>query len=446
MGSLVVPYSEKFEDYLRDESGLVGRAESLSFPDKETEVQEIVKTMRDLGTSLTVQGGKTGLLGGAVPPGGHLMSLTKLRQVKGLAGNKLVVEPGVTLQEVKQVLAKTNLFWPPDPSEGTATVGGVAALGARGMCAHYYGDTARHIEAVRVVLADGSCRLVKRGELWAGRDLLDLFLGKEGLFGVVTELTLLLQEKPEEKWGIIFFFSTESEVIAFARAARKVEVPGAYVAALQYLDRHIQELLRKSRQVVPRLQKLPELMESGAGMVYVEIHGAWPGVEEVAEALMEAGLACGSDPDTALAVSGEAEVERMRLYRHLAVECIGLQAKGPRLSMDVRVAEGALEAVLSGFRARCDAQGIKAGVMGSLGSGLLNINILADNEALWQRGKDFLLDWLEAMKQYLAVGGGIGKTRRELFAKLAGDEAVQGIRRLKEMLDPQHLLNPGNMV
>lgn len=446
MSILVLPYSEKYEGYLRDESGLTGRAESISFPEKEAEVRDIVKTMADTGTSLTIQGGKTGLWGGAVPKGGHLMSLANVKQVKELAGNRLVVEPGVTLQEVRQVLARTSLFWPPDPSEETATVGGVAATGARGMCAHHYGETARHIEAVRVVLADGSVREIKRGELLAGKDALDLFLGTEGLFGVVTELTLLLQEKPREKWGIIFFFSSESDVAAFAAAAGRIKAAGAHVTALEYLDRHIRDLLHKSRQLLPRLQELPPLAESDAGLVYVEIHGMEPGIEEVAEALMEAALACGSDPETALAVSGEAEVEKMRLYRHLAVECIGLQTVLPRIGMEARVREGCLENVLADFRARCDAQGIKAGVMGSLGSGLLNISLLADSEESARQGKVFLADWLEATRSRITVGGGIGKTRKEFFAKLAGEEAVEEIKRLKKVLDPLNLLNPGNMV
>ena len=128
---LIHPMRESFHDYLKDESKMMGAAESISFPESEAEIEKVLQLMRESRTPVTIQGGKTGVVGGAVPLRGHIMNLSHMKQVKsfslGQDGSALLtVEPGVTLEDLRKVIqrleAPEGFFWPPDPSELTATL------------------------------------------------------------------------------------------------------------------------------------------------------------------------------------------------------------------------------------------------------------------------------------------------------------------------------------
>ena len=247
------PMNETFQDYLQDESKMVGEAESISFPENEAEIGKILQVMRENRTPVTIQGGKTGVVGSAVPVRGHIMNLSHMKKVKSLSMTKngaalLKVEPGVTLIELRKAIQRLEtreaLFWPPDPSESNATIGGIASTDARGICFHLYGNTPSYITGLRVMNANGSIRELQRGQdavVINGnpKDLLDVYLGGEGMYGVITELTLRLIPKPKEVWGIGFFFGKQAHGMSFADQlkATSVEVQNAHIAAIEYLDR-----------------------------------------------------------------------------------------------------------------------------------------------------------------------------------------------------------------
>lgn len=194
--ALIYPLEEKYQDYLSDESRMVGRASSISFPETEEEIVAIITAMRRNPIPITIQGGKTGIAGGAVPLHGHILNLSKMNRVKqliltGQGETLLKVEPGITLlelaREIKKLESEEELFWPPDPTETAATVGGIASCNAKGISAHHYGETREHIVGAKVALSNGVTQELKRGEtfvpfLRGQEDLLDLFLGGEGLF------------------------------------------------------------------------------------------------------------------------------------------------------------------------------------------------------------------------------------------------------------------------
>ena len=146
------PLDEKYREYLRDESKLEGLADSISFPKNAQEVQAVLAAMARQGLGVTVQGGRTGIVGAAVPQGGHLLNLSRMDQVldyRAEDGRHLLnVQPGVTLMElaarIHTLKSGTRLFWPVDSTEPTATVGGVAASDAKGISAWYYGGAAQH--------------------------------------------------------------------------------------------------------------------------------------------------------------------------------------------------------------------------------------------------------------------------------------------------------------
>jgi len=222
---LIFSLDDRYTDYLTDESGLQGAADSISFPKTEEEIVHIVGYMADHHTPVTIQGGKTGILGGSVPNGGYLMNLSRFKGVKDFStqgGYYLTVESGITLEELEatcdRLQADVPLFWPPDPTEKTASVGGVVSCGSAGCTAGYYGATKDYVETLRVVDAGGTVQTLHRRD---PKNSVDLYLSREGILGVVTGLTLRLIEKPKEIWGIAFFFNTTEDTVRFAEGLQK---------------------------------------------------------------------------------------------------------------------------------------------------------------------------------------------------------------------------------
>ena len=190
---LIIPFSDIYTAYLRDESRTVGQAESISFPRCEEDVRSVLQTLHTSGTPVTVQGARTGLAAAAVPNGGHIMNLSGMDRVLSLReeGGRfyLTAQPGVLLLNLRKMIAKREFdtagwsdaslaaldalraapeqFFPTDPTETTAALGGMAACNASGARSYRYGPMRRHITALRAILPDGRTIALRRGQLFA---------------------------------------------------------------------------------------------------------------------------------------------------------------------------------------------------------------------------------------------------------------------------------------
>lgn len=154
MSATIKPFTDEFEEYGRDESRASGEASSISFPTTENEVRAILEKLHAERVPVTVQGARTGLAAGAVPHGGHILNTSRMNRYLGLRRDEqgqflLRVEPGVVLSELRKQLSKKVLptagwdqasleayeefqeapeqFFPTDPTEASACLGGMAA-------------------------------------------------------------------------------------------------------------------------------------------------------------------------------------------------------------------------------------------------------------------------------------------------------------------------------
>jgi D-lactate dehydrogenase (cytochrome) len=442
---------ERHQDCLGDESALTGQAESISFPTSEPEVQAVIARIRTQGGTITVQGGRTGLAGSAVPAGGHIMNLTGMNRLEGFErdadGRPLLrVQPGMTLAELDRITRKLDpaagWCWPPDPSETTATVGGIVACAARGLSAHLYGPTGNHVRTARLVNAQGQVQPVTGTEL-------DAQVGAEGMLGVLTELTLALAPRPRERWGIGFFFHQDTEAFAFAQGLDAIDAaPGpARLAAADYLDRATLGLL-EAMASTPASGAPPAPPAGAAAMIYVEIHGPDEAtVSQRAEALLELAGTCGVDPDATWAVADEAGVDRMRAFRHAAAEAAH-QRRQPGLTW----LEAHLELPGQPFPAMVQAcaddlgrQGLAACLYGQILDRHLQISFLPESLALHQQASRLILDWGLAGRGLRIRERGVGKLKRQLFARATPPQELESCRRIKRLLDPGGFWNPDNL-
>ena len=510
--------AEEYPDYLRDESRRVGTAESISFPKTEDEIRDHLARARSAGESVTVQGARTGIAGGAVPDGGHVLSLSRMTAIPGIrydeaAGTYFVrVQPGVVLADLRAALDKKEFdtdgwsdeslaalerlrgdgdyFFPPDPTETSASIGGMVAANASGARSFHYGATRCHVNAMRVVLGDGSVLALARGEQKAaGRefsvqttdkrglagklpaydmpksknaagyfvqddmDVLDVFIGAEGTLGIISEVELKLAPSPAAMWGIMMFFPLEEQAVEFVG---KVRMKEPKPVAIEFFDHNALDLLREEKEN-PAFSEIPEPPAGAHTAIYVEYHG--PDEETVETAVMEMSeimTEYGGDEDTTWLACDDREMLRLKNFRHTVPESVNLRIderrkKEPaltKLGTDLAVGDECLGKILAMYHSDLDAAGLQYVIFGHIGDNHVHVNILPNSLEEYESGKRLYLRWAH---EAVAMGGtisgehGVGKLKTALFREMYGEESIRQMQALKQCFDPDRILNPGNL-
>lgn len=506
---LIKAWESRYEEYLGDESKMKGQGNSISFPETKAQVKVIVNDLLSSSTPITVQGGKTGICGGAVPLRGHILNLSYMNKVLGLQkrdnGYFLTVQGGVRLAELEKQLYKksfdtsawdepslmalqafkldTGYFWPPAPTETSATIGGILATNAQGICQYLYGGTKQYVEAIEVIDTQGSEMTLRRGgykvqnnqctlpngetlvvntdllKLPQDMDVIDLYLGSEGMYGIIVSATLRLLKRPQEVWGIGFFFETQDNLLAFAETVSLAAfaVGTAAVAAIEYLDKltlkHIQDL----KAVATKLKELPDVEEKYLGMIYIELHGEHEvDIESIAEKLMELAAEYHSEEETTWALCGEVEIEKMRAFRHAAPESINIALERAKqkdgrilkLSTDITLQEKSFSEIVTKYQQDAKDRNLEIAIFGHVSGNHVHVNVLPENYEEYVKGKKLMEKWVMAAAE---AGGtlfsehGVGKLKKELFQQATAQEVLKSMRHIKRRLDPKGILNPGNM-
>lgn len=456
-GLKVYKVAENYENYLQDESKMRGEADSISFPESEEEVKETLRYCREHELTITVQGGKTGLSGGAVPCGGHIMNMSHMNKVKGMRvwndKHFLTVEAGITLEDLNRYLISSGgkYRWVPSPTEKLSTVGGVISNNAKGIRSYHYGETIDYIDNVKIVFADGSVDEIDQGH--RGREL-RLLTGSEGTVGVITEATLILTERPEDIWGIAFFFYREEDAWSCIDAIRGKNLTEgcSYLTSMEYLDKMTMDLIAKHQITSTKLQALPRIDEQYRAMLYLELEGHEEEIMGLAEQLMEIASQYGSNLDDSWALSGENELEKMEAFRHAAPEVIGIELelinqRTPgiyKLTGDFQFKTWDTVRILKLYQEKC--QGIiRYCVFGHAGSKHFLLNMLPETWEEFQKSQQILQEIAkEVQKDGGRIAGeqGIGKVRRQYLIESDGYGDLQAYKKLK---DPEKIWNIKNI-
>ncbi len=453
--------NESYEDYLKDESKLCGSAVSISFPESVEDILEVLDYCRREKLSITIQGGKTGLSGGAVPQGGHIMNLGRMNKRKQFtqSGGQvlLTVEAGMTQMELNKQISllpcESKYIWVSTPTEELATVGGIIANRAKGIHAYHYGTIDHYLYSVTMVLADGTVQVIDTKNR---PQELALVVGSEGVLGVITEATLILTERQQDIWGVAFFFEQVENAGACLDELESMQlVQGeSFVSAIEFFDRTTMKLIAQQKSVAAKLQELPDIGEQYEAMIYVELEGREDEIMSLAEQLMELMTAHGSDPDDSWALSGENELEKMRVFRHAAPEVIGMELDRVRqtderickLTGDLVFRTWSPSQILAQYQEAVRTAQVKACVFGHGGSRHLLLNLLPEDYEGFQRAQRVLEDLCEKAQ---ADGGciageqGIGKLRKRC---LGASNQYEALLAYKDRVDPDHIWNVGNIV
>ncbi len=503
---MIEAFRAEFEEYLRDESRKTGEAGFISFPRNEEEVREAIKSAADTNSEITIQGARTGITAGAVPYGGYILNLSRMNHIKDLRydGERrehfLTVEPGVILSEIRKFLADRPCFFPPDPTETSASIGGMVSCNASGACSYLYGPTRNYIEALRILLPDGSGMHLQRGKqkasgrlfrLWTdtgrsvegelpgyrmpdvknasgyftgdGMDLVDLFIGAEGTLGVVTEIELRLPEKPGTIWGVMAFFPSEEVAVKFVRSLRgefaedKDKPERSKPAAIEYFNRDALELLRRMKKENPAFSEIPDMPADFHTAIYFEYHGDdEDSVGEMVMAAVEHLEACGGSDETSWIAMNPHELERLKYFRHAVPEAVNLEIDSRRksnpglskLGTDMAVPDSELENILRIYSRSLAGAGLDSVMFGHIGNNHIHVNILPNSMEDYDKGKRLYSEWAS---EVIRKGGtisaehGVGKIKTELLAEMYGKDSMEQMRSVKRLFDPGNIVNRGNV-
>ena len=393
---------------------------------------------------VTPRGAGYGYVGGCVPEkGGIALSLIRMNRIKELSipDGVAVVEPGVITGQLQAAARDAGMFYPPDPASfRNSSIGGNIATNAGGPRCLKYGVTRHYVLGLEVVLADGT--IVRVGgrtmKNKTGFDLVGLFVGSEGMLGIVTEATIRLIPLPPSRASISASFR---EIEDAAEAVQQILKAGFLPSALEIADRFTLESARKhlGHQIVP----------AGNAHLLVDLDGQEKSVRNESVVLESLVKKLGAlSVDTAF---GEAECEALWDLRRGFSE--SLKATGlTKLNQDVTVPRGRLVDLV---RFAADLQkrsGFPIACFGHAGDGNIHVNVMVPdpNDPKSQQLMDETLDAL--FEQIIAWDGaitgehGIGLAKKRWWPQAVSPENLALHQTIKSALDPKRILNPGKFL
>src|SRR5438067_6900028 len=394
---------------------------------------------------VTARGGGYGYVGSCVPVRrGIALSLVRMNRIKevSFADAIAIVEPGVITADLKRAAREQKLFYPPDPASFEhCTIGGNVATNAGGPRCLKYGVTRNYVTGLELVLANGDV-LRTGGRVHknkTGFDLIGLFVGSEGMLGVVSEITLRLLPFPPARATLSAAFATASQA---AEAVQSIFAAGFLPSALEIADHLTLDAARRDlgEKIVPE----------GNAHLLVDLDGQEESVRSEAAAIRE--LIEMRKPNALQIANGEADCEKLWALRRQFSN--SLRATGlTKLNEDVVVPRSHLVDLMEFAEKLQVKHGFPIACFGHAGDGNIHVNIMADRysrDAAVRTKVERALDDLFA--QVLAWGGvitgehGIGLAKKRWWPEAASGVARDLHRRLKHVLDPDGISNPGKFL
>jgi glycolate oxidase len=418
--------------------------EVVVFATNTEQVSKLLRFANEQRIPVTARGAGVGYVGGCVPlRGGIALSLARMNRIKEIntADGVAVVEPGVITGELQSAVRKLGWFYPPDPASlKECSLGGNLATNAGGPRCLKYGVTRHYVLGLEAVLADGT--IVKAGgrchKNKTGFDLVGLFVGSEGMLGIVTEATLRLLPHPPTRAMLSAGFNNFAEAAA---AVQKILGSGFLPSALEIADKFTLKAARDylGESVTPQ----------GDAHLLVEIDGHEESVQLELNKLQTLVEGCGAI--RVEAAMGEEACERFwKLRREFSYS---LRNTGLiKLNEDIVVPRSKLVDLVE-FAEQLQAEcGFPIASFGHAGDGNIHVNIMVPNmtDPEIRERAEAALDRL--FKQVIAWNGaitgehGVGIAKGRWFADAVGEGARELHRRLKFALDAEGILNPGKFV
>lgn len=392
------------------------------------------------------RGAGTGLAGGATCKyGGIMLSVMRMNQIFPIdhKNQTITVQPGALLIDVQAAAAAEGLFYPPDPGEKTASIGGNVITNAGGMKAVRYGLTRDFVRCIEAVMPDGSImnfssNVVKNT---TGYDIKDLVIGSEGTLCILTEVTLKLLPAPTCSCTLVMPFHSLEECADMV--PKVLELPFV-PTAIEFLERELIDIVEN------RLNKKFPAKEGNAVLIVMYDASSRQELDSAVEAASEAALSNGAI-DCCLADTPE-RAGSVWSVRGAILE--GMKADSiSQEECDVVVPRARIAEYVKAAKRIAGSRGVRVEPCGHCGDGNIHTELLRDpgmTDEEWKVATHACLTELYALSKELGgqLSGehGIGNGRIEFLEDFVGTRMIQLYKAIKLAFDEKLILNPGKMI
>ena len=416
-------------------------ADFVVFPRSAGDVAALVKLANREGIPFVARGAGTGLSGGCLPTeGGLVISLMRMNRVLEVDyDNQIaVVEPGLVNLHLSWAVGPQGFYYAPDPSSQQAcTIGGNIANNSGGPHTLKYGVTTNHVLGLEVVLPDGELVwLGGRTRDAQGYDLVGLFVGSEGTFGIATKIVVRILKKPQAVKTVLAVFA---QVDQASEAVSAIIARGLVPAAMEMIDQLTIEAVEDAFGCgYPR---------DAAAALLIELDGLAAGMAAQAERVVQACRDCGARDVR----EARDEAERALLWkgRKSAFGAYG-RVSPAYMVMDGVIPRTKLPYVLGRVNAIAAAHGLRVGNVFHAGDGNLHPNILYDPRKPGEEARVVAAGG-EILKVCAEVGGsisgehGIGLEKADYMPFIFSEADLACMQRVKDAFNPAGLCNPGKI-
>jgi glycolate oxidase len=417
------------------------RPDVVVLPSDAGQVSEILKLAAAEKVPVTPRGGGTNVSGGSVPiQGGIVLCTTRMDRIIEINKTNLnaTVEPGLVLQDFQSALAKEGLFFPPDPqSFAGCTMGGVVAENSGGPSCLKYGVTKQYVLGLEVVLADG--RIMKLGGVTpknrTGYELMMLFTGSEGTLGVITKITLRILPAPKAEQTIVAVFrdvavagETVTGIIASSVLPSKVEFVDNWTFA-------------KFRGLLP-----DAILDSSQVILLIQVDGLPETVAAETRQVVEVCRRSAADVRVA-----QDSVEAARYWQARQSHFSDISSRAHTIiNEDVSVPRDKIADFIKLSQASARRHDVPISFAGHVGDGNFHPVVLTDSRDKEHYGRalecvDEIIEIALSLGGVLSGEHGIGLEKQRFLKKAMDPAAIEIMKKIKDILDPRHILNPGKI-
>jgi glycolate oxidase len=433
------------EDYSHDELGGISKMPEVMVEVLTTEeVSKVMKHANENNIPVVVRGSGTGLVGASVPiHGGIMLNMTKMNKILELDEENLTltVEPGVLLMEISKYVEERDFFYPPDPGEKTATIGGNINTNAGGMRAVKYGVTRDYVRGLELVLPNGEIlqvggKVVKNS---SGYSIKDLICGSEGTLAVITKAILKLLPLPKKTISLLIPFPNLDMAIS---TVPKIIKSKAIPTAIEFMQREVilaaEEFLDKK---FPDNSSDAYLLLTFDGNSAEEIERNYEKVAELClgEGALDVLIADTDERKQAIWSARGAFLEAVKASTTEIDEC------------DVCVPRNSVADFIRYTHELQEEFNVRIRSFGHAGDGNLHVYVLRDemNEEQWKKklGEVFECMYKRARELNGVVSGehGIGYAKRPYLFEQYNEEYIALMKNIKLAFDSKNILNPGKV-
>lgn len=414
-------------------------ADAVVFVESVEDVQRVVKVANKHKTPIICRGAGTNVVGACtVEHGGIILNFSKMNKIKEINRENMtaIVEPGVILGEFQKQADKLGLFYPPDPSNlAVSTIGGSIAQSSGGAKSFKYGTTKDYVIDLKVVTANGEilqtgANTIKNA---TGYNLGSLFVGSEGTLGIIVEATLKLIPKPESKKVLMAYFDTVKDAVV---AVNSIIEQRIYPSTIDFMDKN-------AVQTVEKFYPANLLIEKEAALV-IEIDGFECSMDYQEQIMINVLKSCNAS--AIQASHNDDEYNKIWTARRSSMgACARLK---PNVTTDdVIVPRENLAELVLGIRSICAKYNLDVCMVGHVGDGSVHPQIPIDynDDDEYKRfklAKTEIYDLTAKLGGILSGEHGIGSEKRGHIHKVVNSAALDCMRQIKKIFDPNNILNP----